>query len=61
MTLKSSVANLLKAVRAKRNVTQRNFVDPTSRMHLSKLELGKWVLSQFLEASQQICKIVVTV
>lgn len=41
MTLKASFANVLRALRCKRNITQRDFADTTSRTYLSKLELGK--------------------
>ncbi|WP_350297518.1 helix-turn-helix domain-containing protein [Pseudomonas putida] len=41
MTLKTSFANVLRALRSKRNITQRDFADTTSRTYLSKLELGK--------------------
>ncbi|MBC3495756.1 helix-turn-helix domain-containing protein [Pseudomonas sp. SWRI100] len=41
MTLKASFANVLRALRSKRNITQRDFADTTSRTYLSKLELGK--------------------
>lgn len=41
MTLKSSFATVLRAFRNKRNITQRQFPDATSRTYLSKLEGGK--------------------
>ncbi|MNO34942.1 helix-turn-helix protein [compost metagenome] len=41
MTLKVSFANVLRALRNKRNISQRDFADTTSRTYLSKLELGK--------------------
>lgn len=41
MTLKTSFASVLRALRSKRNITQRDFADATSRTYLSKLELGK--------------------
>lgn len=41
MALKASFANVLRALRSKRNITQRDFADTTSRTYLSKLELGK--------------------
>lgn len=41
MTLKTSFANVLRALRNKRNISQRDFADTTSRTYLSKLELGK--------------------
>jgi len=41
MTLKASFASVLRALRSKRNITQRDFSDTTSRTYLSKLELGK--------------------
>ncbi|MFJ2452614.1 helix-turn-helix domain-containing protein [Pseudomonas protegens] len=41
MTLKASFATVLRALRAKRNISQREFADTTSRTHLSKLEAGK--------------------
>ncbi|KKO15807.1 helix-turn-helix domain-containing protein [Pseudomonas putida] len=41
MTLKTSFASVLRALRSKRNITQRDFADTTSRTYLSKLELGK--------------------
>lgn len=41
MSLKTSFASVLKAVRLKRNVTQNDFADTASRTYLSKLELGK--------------------
>lgn len=41
MTLKSSFAVVLRALRSKRNITQREFADTTSRTYLSKLEGGK--------------------
>lgn len=41
MTLKASFASVLRALRSKRNITQRDFADTTSRTYLSKLELGK--------------------
>lgn len=41
MTLKASFANVLRALRSKRNISQRDFADTTSRTYLSKLELGK--------------------
>ncbi|WP_262499601.1 helix-turn-helix domain-containing protein [Pseudomonas rhodesiae] len=39
--LKSSSATVLRALRSKRNITQRGFADTTSRTYLSKLESGK--------------------
>ncbi|MDD2064513.1 helix-turn-helix domain-containing protein [Pseudomonas sp. 25571] len=41
MTLKASFASVLRALRCKRNITQRDFADTTNRTYLSKLELGK--------------------
>lgn len=41
MTLKTSFASVLRALRSKRNITQRDFADTTSRTYLSKRELGK--------------------
>ena len=41
MTLKTSFASVLRALRNKRNISQRDFADTTSRTYLSKLELGK--------------------
>lgn len=41
MTLKTSFASVLRALRSKRNITQRDFADTTSRTYLSKLEQGK--------------------
>lgn len=41
MTLKASFASVLRALRSKRNISQRDFADTTSRTYLSKLELGK--------------------
>lgn len=41
MTLKTSFASVLRALRIKRNISQRDFADTTSRTYLSKLELGK--------------------
>lgn len=41
MSLKTSFASVLKALRQKRNVTQNDFADTASRTYLSKLELGK--------------------
>lgn len=41
MTLKASFASVLRSLRSKRNITQRDFADTTSRTYLSKLELGK--------------------
>ncbi|RII76797.1 helix-turn-helix domain-containing protein [Pseudomonas monteilii] len=41
MTLKSSFATVLRAIRSKRNITQRQFADATSRTYLSKLEGGR--------------------
>lgn len=41
MTLKASFATVLRALRAKRNISQREFADATSRTYLSKLEAGK--------------------
>lgn len=41
MTLKGSFASVLRALRSKRKITQRDFADTTSRTYLSKLELGK--------------------
>ncbi|MFG0533754.1 helix-turn-helix domain-containing protein [Pseudomonas sp. yb_2] len=40
MTLKTSFATVLKAIRSKRNISQRDFGD-TSRTYLSKLEGAK--------------------
>lgn len=41
MMLKASFASVLRALRSKRNITQRDFANTTSRTYLSKLELGK--------------------
>lgn len=41
MSLKSSFASVLRAVRSTRNLSQRGFGDVTSRTYLSKLETGK--------------------
>ncbi|ELF6204248.1 hypothetical protein BGP84_12855 [Pseudomonas putida] len=41
MTLKTSFASVLRSLRSKRNISQRDFADTTSRTYLSKLELGK--------------------
>lgn len=41
MTLKTSFASVLRALRSKRTISQRDFADTTSRTYLSKLELGK--------------------
>ncbi|MNJ58229.1 helix-turn-helix protein [compost metagenome] len=41
MALKSSFAVVLRALRSKRNISQREFADTTSRTYLSKLESGK--------------------
>lgn len=41
MALKSSFAVVLRALRIKRHITQRDFADTTSRTYLSKLESGK--------------------
>jgi len=41
MALKSSFATALKALRGKRNLSQREFSDATSRTYLSKLESGR--------------------
>lgn len=41
MALKSSFAVVLRALRSKRNISQRDFSDTTSRTYLSKLESGK--------------------
>ncbi|WP_367599201.1 helix-turn-helix domain-containing protein [Pseudomonas fulva] len=41
MTLKASFASVLRALRCKRNITQKDFADTTSRTYLSKLEPGK--------------------
>lgn len=38
MTLKTSFATVLKAIRNKRNISQRDFGDNASRTYLSKLE-----------------------
>ncbi|MBF8766180.1 helix-turn-helix transcriptional regulator [Pseudomonas putida] len=40
MTLKTSFAQVLRSIRAKRNISQRDFID-TSRTFLSKLESAK--------------------
>lgn len=41
MTLKESFANVLRGIRSKRNLTQRQLSEVTSRTYLSKLEAGK--------------------
>lgn len=41
MSLKSSFAVVLRALRSKRNISQRDFADTTSRTYLSKLEAGR--------------------
>ena len=41
MSLKTSFANVLRALRSKRHISQRDFADTTSRTYLSKLELAK--------------------
>ncbi len=41
MALKESFANVLRAIRSKRNLTQRQLGDVASRTYLSKLEAGK--------------------
>ncbi|MFF7061394.1 helix-turn-helix domain-containing protein [Pseudomonas sp. NPDC008258] len=41
MSLKSSFASVLRAVRSVRNLSQSGFGDVTSRTYLSKLETGK--------------------
>lgn len=41
MALKSSFAVVLRALRSKRNISQREFANTTSRTYLSKLESGK--------------------
>lgn len=41
MSLKTSFASVLRAVRAKRNISQRAFGDTASRTFLSKLESGR--------------------
>ncbi|NIF28896.1 helix-turn-helix transcriptional regulator [Pantoea sp. Tr-811] len=41
MALKSSFAVVLRALRNKRNISQREFADTTSRTYLSKLEGAK--------------------
>lgn len=41
MTLKASFVTVLRALRAKRNISQREFADTTSRTYLSRLEAGK--------------------
>lgn len=41
MPLKSSFANVLRALRNKRNISQRHFAERVSRTYLSKLEGGK--------------------
>lgn len=45
MALKSSFAVVLRALRSKRNISQRDFSDTTSRTYLSKLEGGKSSIS----------------
>lgn len=45
-------ARVLRALRSKRNITQRDFVDTTSRTYLSKLELGKSSIT--LDKLQQV-------
>ncbi|MCE0952436.1 MULTISPECIES: helix-turn-helix domain-containing protein [Pseudomonas] len=41
MALKTSFANVLRAIRSTRNLTQRQLGDSTSRTYLSKLEARK--------------------
>lgn len=41
MTLKASFATVPRALPAKRNISQREFADTTSRTYLSRLEAGK--------------------
>lgn len=41
MSLKSSFAVVLRALRSKRNISQRDFADTTIRTYLSKLEAGR--------------------
>lgn len=45
MALKTSFANVLRAIRGTRNLTQRQLGDSTSRTYLSKLEAGKWSIT----------------
>ncbi|MBR7521582.1 MULTISPECIES: helix-turn-helix domain-containing protein [Pseudomonas] len=54
MTLKSSFAVVLRALRSKRNITQRDFADTTSRTYLSKLESGKSSIT--LDKLEQLSK-----
>lgn len=56
MTLKTSFARVLRALRSKRNISQRDFADTTSRTYLSKLELGKSsiTLDKFRQVSQRL-------
>lgn len=54
MTLKTSFASVLRALRGKRNISQRDFADTTSRTYLSKLELGKSSIT--LDKLDQISK-----
>ncbi|PTV62580.1 helix-turn-helix domain-containing protein [Pseudomonas putida] len=54
MTLKASFASVLRALRSKRNITQRDFADTTSRTYLSKLELGKSSIT--LDKLEQVSK-----
>lgn len=54
MTLKASFASVLRALRSKRNITQRDFADATSRTYLSKLELGKSSIT--LDKLEQVSK-----
>lgn len=52
MPLESSFATALRALRSKRNITQRGFADTTSRTYLSKLESGKSSIT--LDKSEQL-------
>lgn len=54
MTLKASFASVLRAMSSKRNITQRDFADTTSRTYLFKLELGKSSIT--LDKLDQICR-----
>lgn len=56
MTLKTSFASVLRALRSKRNISQRDFADTTSRTYLSKLELGKSsiTLDKLSQVSQRL-------
>jgi len=56
MTLKTSFASVLRALRSKRNISQRDFADTTSRTYLSKLELGKSsiTLDKLAQLSQRL-------